>query len=86
MSDSIPHWLSRRPVASALVGVVALGVLALMPARETAAAGNGDIAGLARVIDGDTLEIDGRHVRLEGIDAPEAGQTSLFAMREQGRS
>jgi endonuclease YncB( thermonuclease family) len=33
------------------------------------------IAGRGRAIDGDTLMVDGRRVRLEGIDAPEAGQT-----------
>lgn len=33
------------------------------------------VSGLARVIDGDTLDLAGRRVRLEGIDAPEAGQT-----------
>ncbi len=78
MDASILKKLARSPVASALVGVVALGVLLAMPTRESAArapAGDGDVAGLARVIDGDTLEIAGRHVRLEGIDAPETGQT-----------
>lgn len=33
------------------------------------------IAGAATVIDGDTLAINGIRIRLEGIDAPEAGQT-----------
>jgi endonuclease YncB( thermonuclease family) len=78
MDSSTFKKLARSPVASALVGVVALGVLLAMPMRESAArapAGDGDLAGLARVIDGDTLEIAGRHVRLEGIDAPESGQT-----------
>ena len=78
MDASTFKKLARSPVASALVGVVALGALLAMPMRESAArapAGDGDLAGLARVIDGDTLEIAGRHVRLEGIDAPESGQT-----------
>lgn len=32
------------------------------------------ITGRASVVDGDTLEIHGRRIRLHGIDAPEAGQ------------
>jgi endonuclease YncB( thermonuclease family) len=32
------------------------------------------IVGVASVIDGDTLDIHGKHIRLHGIDAPESGQ------------
>lgn len=35
----------------------------------------GDIEGYANVIDGDSLRIGGREVRLQGIDAPEGRQT-----------
>ncbi|MCZ7596241.1 MAG: hypothetical protein M5U16_16150 [Hyphomicrobium sp.] len=82
MDASRKNWLYRRPVASALVGVVALGMLSLLPPRATTArsvAENGAISGRARVIDGDTLEIEGRHVRLEGIDAPRPGRPAAVA-------
>jgi endonuclease YncB( thermonuclease family) len=34
-----------------------------------------EVAGPAKVIDGDTLAVAGQHIRLFGIDAPEAEQT-----------
>lgn len=33
-----------------------------------------EVSGPARVIDGDTLEVGGQVIRLDGIDAPESGQ------------
>jgi endonuclease YncB( thermonuclease family) len=73
-----PRWYARRSVASALVGVLAIIPLLLIPARHSAAYGGppeNSLSGFARVIDGDTIEVAGHHVRLEGIDAPETAQT-----------
>lgn len=78
MNGDVTYWLTRRSVASALVGVVALSALSLLPTRDTEARPAreyGAISGMARVVDGDTIVIDGRSIRLEGIDAPEHGQT-----------
>lgn len=56
---------------------LALGILVSagynpLSARE---GGAPPIVGIAKVTDGDTIVINGVHIRLEGIDAPEAGQT-----------
>lgn len=73
MSELIPWTFARRPVALALAGVVGLfGFNHLLGTPSTAAA---PLAGRAVAVDGDTLEMQGRRVRLEGIDAPEMGQT-----------
>jgi endonuclease YncB( thermonuclease family) len=43
------------------------------PARPTAGS-SARLWGLPRVIDGDTIELNGQRIRLDGIDAPEAEQ------------
>ncbi len=55
--------------SSTLRGLVALMVVLTIPAIALA-----DVTGPARVIDGDTLDVQGQRIRLHGIDAPESRQ------------
>ena len=52
-----------------LVTLVTLAAIQIGPALAS------DLIGTARVVDGDTIGINGQRVRLFGIDAPEGGQT-----------
>lgn len=80
MSELVSWKYARRPVALALVGVLGLAGFpflmgAKLEAATSATAMSGPITGRATAVDGDTLDFDGRRVRLEGIDAPEMGQS-----------
>ena len=75
------HRFVPRPVAFALAVAVllplaSLGLSSTGCARSAAVIPpDGVVSGPARIIDGDTIDIAGTRIRLEGIDAPEAGQT-----------
>ena len=80
MSETYRFFRSRWPVALAL----AAAALVLIPSAVSLGTAAGPVlTGTAAVIDGDTLEVAGARVRLEGIDAPEAGQTCA---RKGGRT
>jgi endonuclease YncB( thermonuclease family) len=74
---SVPR---KPPILIGLVLIAAIAALGASieewlerPARPPAATGAA-IAGRARVVDGDSLEVAGRRIRLFGIDAPEVHQ------------
>lgn len=71
MSESVRFCVWLGSVAFALVLALFLfansGFATMSPADR--------ISGMARAVDGDTLDVGGERVRLEGIDAPEVAQT-----------
>lgn len=75
--NSLRSWAKslRRPGRHSVVTLVLLAVAALAAhLYESWQAGSLDVSGTARVVDGDSLFIGAREVRLEGIDAPEGPQ------------
>lgn len=54
--------------------VLFLGLLAVASAY-LADYNSEEVFGVARIIDGDSISVAGREIRLQGIDAPEFGQT-----------
>lgn len=73
MSENHLWVFVRRPVALALAGIV--GITAFNQVFGTRLQAATPLSGRAVAVDGDTLDLAGRRVRLEGIDAPELGQT-----------
>jgi endonuclease YncB( thermonuclease family) len=71
---SHPRPLFKVVLAASAIAAMLL-VAGLAPAAQSRSASAPTVSGEARVIDGDTLAIGDVKVRLEGIDAPETGQT-----------
>jgi endonuclease YncB( thermonuclease family) len=74
--------MRRRLLAALLAALAAAAFFAWIipgPAFRQSArgrmAGPNNLHGAVRVIDGDTLDVDGRRIRLFGIDAPERAQS-----------
>lgn len=74
MRESLRRLIARHAAALAFAGL-AWSTLPILPTVAGYKALESPIAGEARVIDGDTIQIGETRIRLEGIDAPETGQT-----------
>ncbi|MCB1511324.1 MAG: thermonuclease family protein [Hyphomicrobiaceae bacterium] len=75
MRESVKIYATKAAAGLLVAGALAVPLyLTSTPGRSLERPTDG-VVGHARVVDGDTLEIDGVRVRLEGIDAPEIGQS-----------
>ncbi len=77
MSESVLQYATRQLKPLALAGLCAALLATLSRGATTPPPGSvpaASLSGPAHVIDGDTIVIGDAHIRLEGIDAPEASQ------------
>jgi endonuclease YncB( thermonuclease family) len=75
-------WPSRRPVFLLVIALVLLAgfyVLGRPHLERALAERQPPLAGQAWIVDGDSLRLAGRSIRLDGIDAPEWDQTCVDA-------
>lgn len=73
-------WIMVLPLPDAL-----WRVREVWDGRDQLSAREPVIVGIASVIDGDTIEIHGKRIRLHGIDAPESSQTCLDGAGQKWR-
>lgn len=69
------RWLSVLLLALLIALMLLKEWTAAPPARLSVPKPGGGITGSVKLVDGDSFFLDGREVRLEGIDAPEGRQT-----------
>lgn len=87
MIDSTIKTYATRQAAAAglaigLAAVLAFAMGGVAPSGQAGPAAAAVVEGPGRVFDGDSLLVGGEQIRLEGIDAPELGQTCGSAGRE----
>lgn len=70
ISDEERSWLALKIRTAASFAALASALLAFATAEPVA---DNPIAGTASVVDGDTIEIHGKRIRLNGFDTPERG-------------
>ncbi len=68
-------WRRRRPALTSALAA------ALLATGSLAAEAAGELRGIPEVIDGDTLELQGRRLHLTGVDAPELAQRCWLKAR-----
>ncbi|MCZ8107234.1 MAG: hypothetical protein O9972_56385 [Burkholderiales bacterium] len=68
--------MNSTPIIAAVFAILLSALLAAVPALA-----GGDLSGVPRIIDGDTLAVAGVTVRLNGIDAEEMGEPHGAAAR-----
>jgi endonuclease YncB( thermonuclease family) len=73
---------ARIHFGSTVFSAVVFFTAALLILQSCRAARAADPIGIPRILDGDTIEIEGVKIRLEGIDAPETNQ---FCLDDKGQ-